>query len=297
MAEKDLAEKLLADYNDVFADIVNVLLFDGEERVSPDDLENALVHSMYKADDEKLHEQERDVAKYWKKSNVHIAMLGFENQSSICREMALRVIGYDGAAYRNQLLRCEKGEKIYPVITLVLYFGTEKRWDMPTNLKALLDIPAGLDSYVNDYNIHVCEVAWLPDETIKKFTSDFGIVADFFSQKRKNKGYAPSQKQIKHVDEILKLLTIFSGDKRYGESFELAQTEGKEITTMCDILQSWIDEGVEKGIEQGVEQGELRAYRHSVAALMKGGKSLEDAMETLEIPQKERELLREEFSK
>jgi flagellar biosynthesis/type III secretory pathway protein FliH len=97
--------------------------------------------------------------------------------------------------------------------------------------------------------------------------------------------------------------------------------EGKEITTMCDILQSWIDEGVEKGIEQGrqqgieqgrqqgieqgrqqgieqgVEQGELRAYRHSVAALMKGGKSLEDAMETLEIPQKERELLREEFSK
>lgn len=27
MGEKDLAEKILADYNDVFADIVNVLLF------------------------------------------------------------------------------------------------------------------------------------------------------------------------------------------------------------------------------------------------------------------------------
>ena len=31
MAEKDVTEKLLADYNDVFADIVNVLLFDGKK--------------------------------------------------------------------------------------------------------------------------------------------------------------------------------------------------------------------------------------------------------------------------
>ena len=27
MGEKDITEKILADYNDVFADIVNVLLF------------------------------------------------------------------------------------------------------------------------------------------------------------------------------------------------------------------------------------------------------------------------------
>ena len=39
MAEKDVTEKLLADYNDVFADIVNVLLFDGEQIVAADDLE------------------------------------------------------------------------------------------------------------------------------------------------------------------------------------------------------------------------------------------------------------------
>ena len=31
MAEKDVAEKLLEDYNDVFADIVNVLLFCGRK--------------------------------------------------------------------------------------------------------------------------------------------------------------------------------------------------------------------------------------------------------------------------
>ncbi len=30
MAEKDITEKMLEAYNDVFADIVNVLLFDGK---------------------------------------------------------------------------------------------------------------------------------------------------------------------------------------------------------------------------------------------------------------------------
>lgn len=31
MGEKDITEKILADYNDVFADIVNVLLFGGKQ--------------------------------------------------------------------------------------------------------------------------------------------------------------------------------------------------------------------------------------------------------------------------
>ena len=38
MAEKDITEKQLASYNDVFADIVNVLLFDGERLVKEDEL-------------------------------------------------------------------------------------------------------------------------------------------------------------------------------------------------------------------------------------------------------------------
>ena len=39
--EKDVSEKLLEDYNDVFADIVNTLLFDGREVVKEDELETA----------------------------------------------------------------------------------------------------------------------------------------------------------------------------------------------------------------------------------------------------------------
>lgn len=39
MSEKDIAEKTLEAYNDVFADIVNGLLFDGKEVVKEEELE------------------------------------------------------------------------------------------------------------------------------------------------------------------------------------------------------------------------------------------------------------------
>ena len=63
MGEKDMSEKILEDYNDVFSDIVNVLLFHGQELIEPSALESISVHSQYKGVDAKLHEQERDVAK------------------------------------------------------------------------------------------------------------------------------------------------------------------------------------------------------------------------------------------
>ena len=53
MGQKDITEKLLEDYNDVFADIINGLIFKGEQRILPESLENAKVHSQYKAEDGK----------------------------------------------------------------------------------------------------------------------------------------------------------------------------------------------------------------------------------------------------
>ena len=58
MGEKDITEKTLASYNDVFSDIMNGLLFDGGPIVDPAALSDAAPYSMYKADG-KVHEQER----------------------------------------------------------------------------------------------------------------------------------------------------------------------------------------------------------------------------------------------
>ena len=113
MGEKDITEKILADYNDVFADIMNGLLFAGEQRILPEALENTSIHSQYKAEDEKVHELERDVAKYWKEKEVELAICGIENQSVVEKNMPFRVIGYDGTAYRSQLLEERKKKEVH----------------------------------------------------------------------------------------------------------------------------------------------------------------------------------------
>ena len=43
MDQKDLTEKILEDYNDVFADIINGLIFDGKQVITPQSLDHASV--------------------------------------------------------------------------------------------------------------------------------------------------------------------------------------------------------------------------------------------------------------
>ena len=126
MGAKDIAEKHLEELNDVFADIVNVLLFNGEQVVKENELEADNVKTMFKSDG-KLHEQERDVSKFWKNGKIRISIFGFENQTDQDAAMPLRVISYDGASYKQQYQE-KKTAKKYPVVTLVLYFGTEHMW-------------------------------------------------------------------------------------------------------------------------------------------------------------------------
>ena len=102
---KDSTEKTLIALNDVFADIFNVLVFGGKQAVTPNFLEDITGISQYKADDSLLHEQERDTYKLWKNQNVNLFIMGVENQSRPDRDMPFRVIGYDGASYRSQLLK------------------------------------------------------------------------------------------------------------------------------------------------------------------------------------------------
>lgn len=271
MGQKDISEKVLVDYNDVFADILNVCIYNGKEIVKPEELTNTAVHSQYKAEDGKLHEQERDVTKFWKEKNTAIAIFGIENQIKVDKKMPFRIIGYDGASYRGQLL--DKAKNVVPVVSFVLYFGTEERWNKHLSIKECLDIPKDLEEYVNDYRIHVIEVAWLTDEQLKQFKSDFGIVANYFVQKRKNKDYRPDDpREIKHVDEVLKLLSVMTGDKEY-ETILYNNQESGEVKNMCSIAKRLIREGREEGIQQGIQV--------LVGVLRKVGKTEEEILELI----------------
>ena len=284
MGEKDITEKILEDHNDVFADIINGLLFDGVQEIKPEALENTTVHAQYKAEDDKVHELERDIAKYWKEEKVELAICGIENQSKVEKHMPFRIIGYDGAAYRNQLQ--QERRKMLPVVTIVLYFGTDRHWSSRKKIKELMEIPRCLDTYVNDYQMHVFEVAWLTEEQISHFHSDFKVVANFFVQKRKNKDYIPDDPtEIKYVDEVLKLLNVMTGDKRYEKIFQ----KKKGVRSMCDVAERLEKMGIAKGIEigrsEGKMEGEIKGKMLVYKNLCREGFGEEEARRLTELPE------------
>ena len=256
MAEKDITEKNLEALNDVFADIVNVLLFKGEQVINERDLEADTTKSMFKADG-KIHEQERDVSKFWKNGEIRISILGIENQTAQDSDMPLRVISYDGASYKQQLLDNKNQKKRYPVATLVLYFGTEEKWSKAKHLYDCFEVPEKLKPFLNDYKINVFNIAFLSSKTIAMFKSDFKIIAEYFRAKRLNQKYKGSKEKLKHANETLKMFSALTGD----DSFEKVYNEDnfkKGGITMCDVVKRIRDEGITEGINKGIAEEKER---------------------------------------
>lgn len=283
MGEKDILEKSLCAYNDVFADIVNNLLFGGEDRVEEDKLETVSVHKAYNGS-KRFREIERDVAKNWMNNDIRISMLGLENESQAEDDMPIRIIGYDGASYRDQIRyekdlkgRRKKVDKC-TVITLVLYFGYEKHWNKAKTLhEALGDkLLPDLRPYVSDYRINVFEIAWLTPEQVKGFKSDFKYVADFFVQMRMTGTYVGSVEEMKHVREVLQLMATLTGNKEFNTVIDENEKTGKEggIKTMVSVF----DEYRNKGIEQGID----RHLVDQICKKLRKGKDVEEIADEVE---------------
>ena len=312
MGQKDITQKNFEAYNDVFSDIVNGTLFDGREVIKPEALVDAVAKSQYKADDNAIHEQERDVAKYWTDKNCYIrlALLGVENQLAIDMDMPLRVIGYDGSSYRDEMNQDEividegtgKKHKIrhkrYPVVTIILYFG-KVPWKKPLSLYDVLEISDDLKPFVNDYKINLIDVPRLTEGQVEKFTSDFQIIADYFVQLSKNNDYVPKDKIIRHTDSFLKLMSVLTQDNKYVEMGRKISHE-MEGFNMCKVLDKAEARGKAIGEARGMAIGEARgeARGKAIGALnntieilrviiAKNSWSKEQAMEFIGIPKSE----------
>ena len=252
MNGKDITQKMLERYNDVFADIVNVLLFNGKRIVDEDALIDTPADSTLKIDGE-IHSQDRDVAKYWKNSQINIALFGLENQTVPDKLMPMRVIGYDGAEYKKQVLEENRYKKKYPVITLVLYMGYDRNWKYSNSLLDLLEVDDNLKPYVNDYKINVFEIAFLDREKIELFKSDFRMLADYLYQMRTTNSYKGDESNIKHVDEILMLMSAMSGFKNVENIIKVAHE--RKVCNMKGFFELAEEKGIEKGIELGRTEG------------------------------------------
>ena len=148
--------------------------------------------------------------------------------------------------------------------------------------------------YVSDYRINLFEIAWLSDEQVAKFKSDFRIVADYFVQMRKNGDYVPSAQQMTHVREVLHMMSVLTKDDRF-ERVQEQLREGDEHITMRDaFLDRWLNKELESAVEKAAEKAAEKATENGIAnsirSLMRTmGWTIEQAMSALEVPASERE--------
>lgn len=97
--QPDHAEKLLEDWNDAFADLINVLVYNGERRVKEENLVDGPTASHFKATEGPYHEKNRDICKEEVQDSTYYVVWGLENQTKVDRLMPVRCMGYDYAAY------------------------------------------------------------------------------------------------------------------------------------------------------------------------------------------------------
>lgn len=278
MGQKDLREKLLEDYEDVFADIFNGLLFE-DNVIKQQYLKAASTESLYKAESGEYREQFRDILKeYTNQYLLEIGFFGIENQSTLDKYIAVRVMGYDYTKYRSQIER--KIFPILPVITIVLNFS-DKPWKETKTLHSIMNISEEFKPYVQDYQVRVFDIAFLEDEVIERFTSDFKIIAKFFKNKQLGNIDLIGDDRIEHVQEFMDFLAVFTEDNRYKEIKQKLMNKQKEggVVTMCTVLDAWEEKGIEKGkliqLLELVDSGDISVERAS----QKAGMAVEEFIE------------------
>ena len=284
MGEKDILEKKLLMFNDVFADFVNGIMFDGKDVVKEDELVDLSGWIHYKGDDSKHRFQDRDVVKLWKKENVVISLIGIENQDIPDKNMVFRVLSYDGASYRTQLVEEESRKRkknasiegelqdIFPVITFVIYYG-EEEWRHETTLHKRLNLDSELKHYVSDYSINLIDLKKLSEDDINKFKKDFKLIADYMVKGSKHKA---DRIDLNHPEEVSELILRLTGEelpfeveceeggknmeKFFEPMFERAEARGRAEGENClaRLISLLMSEGKNDKIKDVVENEEIR---------------------------------------
>jgi len=283
LGEKDILEKKLLMFNDVFADFVNGIMFDGKDIVKEDELVDLSGWSHYKGDDSKHRFQDRDVVKLWKKEKVVISLIGIENQDIPDKNMVFRVLSYDGASYRSQLVEEESRKRkknasidgelqdIFPVITFVIYYG-EEEWRHETTLHKRLNLDSELKHYVSDYSINLIDLKKLSEDDINKFKKDFKLIADYMVKGSKHKA---DRIDLNHPEEVSELILRLTGEEL---PFEVECEEGGKN------MEKFFEPMFERAEARGEARGE-NCLARLISLLMSEGKNdkIKDVVENEEI--------------
>ncbi len=109
------------------------------------------------------------------------------------------------------------------------------------------------------HKIHVFDIAFLEDEVIENFTSDFNVIVTFFKKKRLGENPLTSEKKLKHPYAIMEFISVFTQDKSYVESVgyleNISRTGG--AVTMCAVEDALKTEGRREGKLEGKQYSSI----------------------------------------
>ena len=286
--QKDITQKELEGYNDVFADIYNELIFGGKQVLREEDLIALPTESFTRNTDGTVHQGLRDVRKADKRNGEYRLIWCIENQSGTDNTMPERIMGYEYAAYEEQIKalmaenkkknisavtrRLHAHQKLAPVVTVVMNWS-EEEWTGPRCLHDMLEFPEELEEelrpLVSDYSFHLIEMARLPEEVRRRFRSDFRILAEYAATRKEPEKWEEflqtDSLRMLHPEEVLDALKAVSGDIRYGQIMnQLTKREKEEGVKMCVVAEKLERIGIEKGMQEGHRRGVQEGRRQGM---------------------------------
>lgn len=288
MGKQNLAVNQMLERKDIFADLMNGTVFKGQQILKPEHLELISGQSgvFYEQDNgsKKALERRGDI-RMRADLGTYSVVLANETQNKVHYAMPVRSLLYDALEYTKQVQEIEKrhikeGQKLQgdaflsgitkedrlnPVITTILYFGSEEDWDGCKSIYEMLDIDtenssAGcLREYLPDYKINLIYGGNIENPEIFQT-----CLQHIFSMLKYNKNKQQLYQYVKdHENEINQMdhvemtaaFILLGEQKRLAKLLE-AKNNSEEEITMCKAIDDLIRDGEIRGKAIGKAQGE-----------------------------------------
>lgn len=277
MGRADVAVRRWLGDKERFADLFNGTVFQGEEVVLAEDLEEQKGESSLivtdKNKNEKAVQKYRDIVMRWN-GKLNLAVLAVETQDKIHYAMPVRNMVYDGLDYAEQVRKVQKEhkgkytiseeflsgfnkeDKIYPVITLVFYYDT-KKWDAAKDLYDMMGLEDEikkhplLKQYIPNYHINLVDAGRI--EEGKQFRTDLHEVLGMLRYRGDKEGLqkymSDHEPYFSNLDkDSYYAIGSFLQSKRLLKKIEENNRKGKEMRLdMCKALEELYADGIEQG--------------------------------------------------
>ena len=299
-----LCKKYMSD-NEVFADAFNYLLFDGKQEIKPEDLKpldtNSISIELKGTKVSNAVQKNRDVFKVLsaKRTNdIGLLILGVENQIKVHYAMPVRAMLYDSLQYASQvdlktkenrknkkasdsdefLSGFSKQDKLIPVITLVVYFGS-RAWDGPTNIRDMFgNVKESIAKYLPNYQMNLISPD-LSDENLDKLSSELGLVLKFIKQSRDKKKLLENIEKSKDFRNVSNISATLMNE---ATGMNLKINKEQEKIDMCQALKEIIEDiRSEERVKLKAEKEKTKAEKEKNKAALQRIKELEEMVKNL----------------